>query len=107
MAATKTRIANGRVVLHRKGVKIIINAGEKFDFTQEELDSIEEVNKDAVRKLLDETELAPEAKVPTSKKANLTQAVNAEAAAKADAKAGKKPLTDAEKAAGKSDSEDL
>lgn len=88
MAVSKTRIANNTVVLHRKGVKITIRAGEKFDFTQEELDSIEEVNPDAVRKLVDESESAPEAKVPTSKKANLTAQVNAETAAKADAKKG-------------------
>lgn len=105
MAATKTRIANNKVILHRAGKRITINAGERFDFTQDELDSIAEVNPDAVRKLVDESESAPEAKVPAGKARNLTAQANAEVQAKNDAKNGGKGGAD--KSASDNKSEDL
>ena len=61
------------IKLIRKGQRIIIKAGEQFDFTQEELDSIEEVNPGAVRKLVNEAESAPTAKAPVAPKGGKTE----------------------------------
>jgi hypothetical protein len=68
MAATKLRIATGTVVLHRDGKRVKVKAGEKFEFTQAEIDSIKQVNPDALRLPVNEVEDAPAAKAPAPAK---------------------------------------
>jgi hypothetical protein len=68
MAATKLRIATGKIILMRKGQRIAVKAGEKFEFTQDEIDSILEVNPGALRKPINEVEDAPQAKTPAAPK---------------------------------------
>lgn len=69
---SKTRIANHKIVLHRKGVRVTIKAGEKFDYTADELSDIIETSPDALRKLVNEDDSAPEAKVPAAPKGSAT-----------------------------------
>lgn len=93
----KTRVSVGTTVLHRDGKKITVKDGYKFDFTQDEIDSVMAVNPFALRKLIDEAEDAPEAKVPAGDKPSLTNQVNTANASTKKAK-GLAALADAEKA---------
>ncbi len=71
MAATegnKLRVANGKIVLHRDGKRIVVNANQSFKFTSDELEGLKKTNPDAVRTPVNEEESAVEVKVPTAKK---------------------------------------
>lgn len=72
VAGSKTRIANNKIILHRNGQRVTIPAGSKFDFTADELESITETDKDALRKLVNEDDSAPTVKVPAAPKGSAT-----------------------------------
>lgn len=71
MAATKKRIANSKIVLHRKGVgRIVIKANQSFEFTPEELESLKLQDPDCVRTPINEDEDAVEVKAKPAKGAD-------------------------------------
>lgn len=59
------RIAQKKVVLHRNGVRVTIKSGQKFDFTAEEIKDLKDQDPEALRTMVDESEDAPMATVPT------------------------------------------
>lgn len=64
---TKLRVATGKIILHRDGKRIVVNANQSFKFTASELESLKEANPDAVRTPVNEEESAVEVKAPAAK----------------------------------------
>jgi len=64
---TKLRVATGKIILHRDGKRIVVNANQSFKFTASELESLKEANPDAVRTPVNEEESAVEVKAPVAK----------------------------------------
>lgn len=54
------RIAVNRIVVNRNNVNVVINAGEKFDFTAEEIKSLEELGAVTTKETVDVNETGGE-----------------------------------------------
>ena len=112
------RIATQKIILHRDGKRVVVQAKQKFEFTSAEMKEIQAINKDALRQPinemsdttldatlgggitnLDNTDANPAASVP----APLGSATSPEGAAPA-AKAQQKAAAKTEK--GKADGKD-
>jgi hypothetical protein len=48
------RIATQKIVLHRDGKRVVVQARQKFDFTSAEMKEIQTINKDALRQPINE-----------------------------------------------------
>lgn len=48
------RIATQKIVLHRDGKRVVVQAKQKFDFTSAEMKEIQGINKDALRQPINE-----------------------------------------------------
>lgn len=90
-----SRIPTQKIIVQRGGKNVSPPIGEKFEFTAEELEDINKVNPDAVRKVVVDGETKEE------RVARQEREAAAEKQAKIEAAAEKKKLEDAAKAAGK------